>query len=381
MIHEQRRSFSYHSFDHLRFFTKSFIPPSLKNSIRPQHQSLLSTRPIRKMDNLPTTYTDPVPIAIIGGTGLSSLPSPLFEPLAVIQPTPTPWGLPSSPIAILRYTPQSSPAGLPSSLTPTVVAFLARHGAHHQYAPHEIPNRANVAALKKLGVKAAVGFSAVGSLREEVKPRDFLVAGGVVDWTKGVRPWTFFENGVVGHVSMADPFDAPLSKAVHDAISQPGVLEGEGVKAHSAGTVICIEGPQFSTRSESLLYRSLPTQPPISVINMSAVPEYKLFREAEIAYALICMSTDYDSWHSTNEGVSVEMVMGHMVANGANAKRAVAAVLEELSKEGVEGVVGERLTMATRGGVMGLHTRDKKGEEAVERLRWLFGEKWIEGGK
>lgn len=140
------------------------------------------------------------------------------------------------------------------------------------------------------------------------------------------------------------------------------------------------EGPQFSTRSESLLYRSLPTQPPISVINMSAVPECKLFREAEIAYALVCMSTDYDSWHSTNEGVSVEMVMGHMVANGANAKRAVAAVLEGLSKEGGEGVVGERWTMASRGGVMGLHKRDGRGEEAVERLRWLFGDKWIEGG-
>ena len=144
------------------------------------------------------------------------------------------------------------------------------------------------------------------------------------------------------------------------------------------------EGPQFSTRSESLLYRSLPTQPPISVINMSAVPECKLFREAEIAYALICMSTDYDSWHSTNEGVSVEMVMGHMVANGANAKRAVAAVLEELSKEeeGAQDVVGgQRWRRASRGGVMGLHKRDGRGEEAVERLRWLFGDEWVEGGE
>lgn len=200
MIHGRRTSFSLHSFQFLAL--KSFVPPPPQNkSIRPQHQSLLSTRPTRKMDNLPTTYAgkylhpssyapltthlDAVPIAIIGGTGLSSLPSPLFEPLALIPPTATPWGLPSSPIAILRYTPISPSTGLPS-VTSTVVAFLARHGAHHQYAPHEIPNRANVAALKKLGVKAAVGFSAVGSLREEVKPRDFLVAGGVVDWTKGV---------------------------------------------------------------------------------------------------------------------------------------------------------------------------------------------------
>ena len=117
---------------------------------------------------------------------------------------------------------------------------------------------------------------------------------------------------------------------------------------------------------------------------MSAVPECKLFREAEIAYALICMSTDYDSWHSTNEGVSVEMVMGHMVANGANAKRAVAAVLEELSKEeeGAKDVVGgQRWRRASRGGVMGLHKRDGRGEEAVERLRWLFGDEWVEGGE
>ena len=220
-----------------------------------------------------------------------------------------------------------------------------------------------------------------------------------------MRPWTFFEAGMVGHVSMADPFDIPLSNAVYRAINRPGVLEGEGMGVHGAGTVICIgmlyyafedvewryvmltvlactiEGPQFSTRSESLLYRSLPTNPPISCINMSAVPECKLFREAEIAYALICMSTDYDSWHSVNEGVSVEMVMGHMVANGANAKRAVAAVLEELSQEGSEEVVeARRWAGASRGAVMGLHKRDGRGEEAVGRLRWLFGEEWVKGG-
>jgi len=193
-----------------------------------------------------------------------------------------------------------------------------------------------------------------------------------------VRPWTFFESGMVGHISMADPFDKPLSDAIYKAISHPGVLEGDNVSAHKNSTVICIEGPQFSTRSESLLYRSFATTPPISVINMSAVPECQLFREAEIAYALVCMSTDYDSWHSTNEGVSVEMVMGHMVANGANAKHAVAAVLGELSKEeDGEIVKAERWQRASRGGVMGLHKRDGRGEEAVERLRWLFGDEWV----
>ena len=113
---------------------------------------------------------------------------------------------------------------------------------------------------------------------------------------------------------------------------------------------------------------------------MSAVPECKLFREAEIAYALVCMSTDYDSWHDTHEGVSVEMVMGHMVANGANAKKAVAAVLEELGKEECEEVMkAERWKGGSRGGVMGLHKAEGRGLEAVGRLRWLFGEEWVKG--
>lgn len=192
-------------FDHLRFPAFENTPtkqthhpsPPKRPLHKPPTQNGQPPHHIRRQETPPSplktptnTPADPIPIAIIGGTGLSSLPSPPFHPLALIPPTPTPWGLPSSPIAILRYTPPAPsstdppPSSAPSQ--PTIVAFLARHGAHHQYAPHEIPNRANVAALKKLGVKAAVGFSAVGSLREEVRPRDFLVAGGVVDWTKGV---------------------------------------------------------------------------------------------------------------------------------------------------------------------------------------------------
>lgn len=209
MLHRQTLIFSRQIFNHL------MLPTSIINRQRPLS---ISTKSTRKMDNLPTTYSgklpspppltetpliphpDAVPIAIIGGTGLSSLPSPPFTPLALIPPILTPWGLSSSPIAILSYTPPAPSTGLPTSSAskPTIVAFLARHGEHHQYAPHEIPNRANVAALKKLGVEAAVGFSAVGSLREEVKPRDFLVAGGVVDWTKGVssvwKLWAGYER-------------------------------------------------------------------------------------------------------------------------------------------------------------------------------------------
>lgn len=283
----------------------------------------------------------------------------------------------------------------PSSTTPITIAFLARHGPQHNLTPSEIPSRANVAALKKLGVRVAIGFSAVGSLREEVKPRDFVVAGGVVDWTKGLRgACSFFGDGVVGHVGMGEPFDRKLSGVMYDALSSPAdrekkqvVLQGEGVKVHDKGVVICIEGPQFSTRSESQLYRSFPLDPPINCVNMSAVPECKLFREAEIAYALLCMSTDYDSWRGEGEeGVSVEMVMGHMVANGENAKRAVGAILEalgremEMETEASKGVVGERLRGTNRGAVMGLGSGgDAKAVEAVERLTWLFGKEWVDG--
>lgn len=235
----------------------------------------------------------------------------------------------------------------------------------------------------------AIGFSAVGSLREEVKPRDFVVAGGVVDWTKGLRgACSFFGSGVVGHVGMGEPFDGVLSGVVYSALAgqtdKQAVLQGEGVKCHNNGVVICIEGPQFSTRSESQLYRSFPLDPPINCVNMSAVPECKLFKEAEIAYALVCMSTDYDSWKE-EEGVSVEMVMGHMVANGENAKRAVGAILEALGREmdnqaERRGVVGERLRGSNRGAVMGLGSGgDAKAVEAVERLTWLFGKEWVDG--
>ena len=198
---------------------------------------------------------------------------------------------------------------------------------------------------------------------------------------------------------MGSPFDSPLSSVVFSALSpsspadkgkKQAVLQGENTKVHDKGVVICIEGPQFSTRSESQLYRSFPLDPPINCINMSAVPECKLFKEAEIAYSLVCMSTDYDSWKTSpegeEEGVSVEMVMGHMVANGENAKRAVGAILKALGREMEmetaegRGVVGERLRGSNRGAVMGLgRGKDAKAVEAVERLTWLFGKEWVEG--
>ncbi|KAI9664303.1 MAG: S-methyl-5-thioadenosine phosphorylase [Alyxoria varia] len=315
-------------------------------------------------------YKEPIRIAVIGGTGLQSLPG--FTRTATVLPH-TPWGLPSSPIAVLEHVPSSPSKGSNAKSTP--VAFLSRHGIHHQYAPHEVPYRANMAALRRLGVRTVVVFSAVGSLQEEIKPRDFVLPDQIIDRTKGVRPFTFFENGIVGHVMFADPFDNNL----RDVISQCGhqSLQGEGVQLHTGGTLVCMEGPQFSTRAESRLYRSPPFSG--SVINMSALPEAKLAREAEMAYQMVCMSTDYDCWRGGDD-VTVEMVMGNMKANAENARRFIGSVLDELTRE-VAGPAGEgeaekvmarHLEGSARAAVEGVTHAEGRGVDAVSRVSWLF---------
>ncbi|ESZ96742.1 methylthioadenosine phosphorylase [Sclerotinia borealis F-4128] len=300
-------------------------------------------------ESLPTTFSDPVHIAVIGGTGLQSLEG--FVPIATLNPL-TPWGYPSAPIHILSHN------NVP-------VAFISRHGIHHELAPHEIPNRANIAALRSIGVRTIIAFSAVGSLREEIKPRDFVVPDQVIDRTKGVRPFTFFEKGVVGHVGFADPFDEKIAKIVREC---GHALEGKGIVMHDKGTVICMEGPAFSTRAESHMYRSWGG----SVINMSALPEAKLAREAEMVYQMICMATDYDCWHSTAD-VDVAMVMGHMHANGQNAKRLVGAVLDALSKqEHSDIVLGKHWEGKTTGMIKFMTKGEGRGEEGVKNVEFLF---------
>lgn len=143
--------------------------------------------------------------------------------MATVSPQ-TPWGRPSAPIQILEHS------GVP-------VAFLSRHGAHHELAPHEVPSRANIAALRHLGVRCVIAFSAVGSLQEHIKPMDFVVPDQVIDRTKGVRPFTFFEKGLVGHVGFADPFDAKLAAVVKGCW---GAMQGEGSTLHESGTIICM---------------------------------------------------------------------------------------------------------------------------------------------
>jgi 5'-methylthioadenosine phosphorylase len=310
------------------------------------------------MTTLPTTYPHPIPIAVIGGTGFYDLPS--FRTAAHLTPT-TPWGSPSSPLIILEHT---TPTG-----TVLPVAFLSRHGLNHEHTPSSIPNRANIAALRSVGVRCIVSFSAAGSLREEIRPRDFVVPDQVIDRTWG-REGTFFEEGLVCHVPMADPYDEGVRKVILSCAEglKEGAegVDGQGIKMHDRGTVVVIQGPAFSTRAESHMYRSWGGD----VINMSTFPEAKLAREAEIGYGQIVMSTDYDCWKG-EEDVSVEMVMGHMKANLGNAKRLVAKVLDELGKDEYADLrAGKAWEGQRRFGVSTKPEGMKK--EVREKLEWLF---------
>jgi 5'-methylthioadenosine phosphorylase len=183
------------------------------------------------------------------------------------------------------------------------VAFLSRHGAGHRLGPSEVPYAANICALKLLGVERVVSISAVGSLREELPPRSFVVPDQTIDRTVGRRR-TFFDDGVVAHVSLAEPFCAELSEQVATAAGQ------SGLPVHRGGTYVCIEGPQFSTKAESALFRSWGA----SVIGMTALPEARLAREAELCYACLAMVTDYDVWHASAGTVSVEGVLANLMA-------------------------------------------------------------------
>jgi 5'-methylthioadenosine phosphorylase len=227
-------------------------------------------------------------LAVIGGSGLYSMEG--VEHLEELE-VPTPWGLPSDRVTIAEV------GGEP-------VAFLPRHGKGHRYLPAEVPSQANIWALKWLGVQQIISVSAVGSLSESFVPGEFVLCDELVDKTSR-KPGSFFGQGVAGHIGFADPFCAGM----RDAIA--GVLRGHGHPHHTAGTYVCMEGPAFSTRAESNLHRSWKAE----LIGMTAVPEAKLAREAEICYATIAMVTDYDCWKTDEESVSVEMVVKTMKQN------------------------------------------------------------------
>lgn len=242
-------------------------------------------------------------IGIIGGSGLYEMAglSDVRE-----ERVETPFGLPSDAYVLGRLE------GRP-------VAFLARHGRGHRLLPSELNFRANIYGFKALGAEWILSASAVGSMREDVKPRDMLIPDQFFDRTKA-RPSTFFGDGLVVHVAFADPVCPALGDHLERAARE------EGATVHRGGTYVCIEGPQFSTRAESRIYRAWG----VDVIGMTNLQEAKLAREAEVCYATLALVTDYDVWHETEEDVTVEAVIAVLQENAAMAKailrRAVRAI-------------------------------------------------------
>jgi 5'-methylthioadenosine phosphorylase len=245
-------------------------------------------------------------VAIIGGSGFYKM-----EGLTDIEEVSvsTPFGDPSDAISI-------------GTLEGTKVAFLPRHGRGHRMLPSELPQRANIFALKELGVERIISVGAVGSLQEAIKPLDIVVPNQIIDRTKG-RPSTFFGEGIVGHIAFADPFCSSLSWLLASASSAAGVT------THAGGTYIAMEGPAFSTRAESELYRSWGA----SVIGMTALPEAKLAREAEICYATMSCVTDYDCWHETEESVSSDLILQNLLRNVEVSKQIVRSAIAQLPSD------------------------------------------------
>jgi 5'-methylthioadenosine phosphorylase len=248
--------------------------------------------------------TPPIQLAVIGGSGFYEMPG-LSAVEEIVVATP--------------YGPTSDAIRL-GELEGYRVAFLARHGRGHTLLPSELPQRANFWALKSLGVTRVLGVSAVGSLREDCHPGEMVTPDQLIDRTRGSRPGTFFGNGVIAHIAFADPFCARLRHAAHCA------AEAAGARVHRAGTLVVIEGPAFGTRAESELYRSWGA----SVVGMTALPEAKLAREAEICYALLAAVTDYDCWHETNEAVTADTVFVTLRHNVEVSQEAVRALVASL---------------------------------------------------
>ena len=236
-------------------------------------------------------------IGIIGGSGLYSMPGFELQNEVALD---TPWGSPSDAYVVGR-------------LAGREVAFLARHGRGHRLSPSELNFRANIYGFKALGVERIISLSAVGSLQEEHRPLDFIIPDQFFDRTRG-RPSTFFGEGLVVHISFADPICPQLAEVVHAACL------GEGVKAKRGGAYLCMEGPAFSTKAESNVYRSWG----MDVIGMTNLQEAKLAREAEICYVTVAMVTDYDCWRPHHEAVTVKEIIANLMKNAENAAKVVA---------------------------------------------------------
>jgi len=247
-------------------------------------------------------------IGVIGGSGLYEM-----EGLTDIREVAvsTPFGEPSD-------------AYITGTLNGVNMVFLPRHGRGHRLLPSEVNYRANIYGMKKLGVEQIISVSAVGSLKEEIVPGHIVIPDQFIDRTKGVRKDTFFGNGIVAHAGFADPVCTALSTTLENA------AKSVGATVHRGGTYICMEGPAFSTRAESFMYRGLDA----AVIGMTNLTEAKLAREAEICYGIIALSTDYDCWHSSHDDVSVEAIIKIIHQNVAMAKNII--------RQAVSGIASER---------------------------------------
>ena len=247
-----------------------------------------------------------VKLAVIGGSGLYDM-----EALIDVEERriPTPFGNPSDAIVI-------------GTLSGTRIAFLPRHGRGHRLTPTEVPYRANIWALKSLGVERIISISACGSMQEKYAPRHIVIPDQIYDNTKK-RSYSFFGDGLVAHLSLAEPFCPHMRQILYEAAKRAGAT------VHMGGTFITIEGPRFSTRGESHVYRSWG----MDIIGMTAVPEAQLAREAEICYATMAHVTDYDVWHEEEEAVNVEMLIANLMANAALSKQAIQELVPLLSDE------------------------------------------------
>ena len=282
-----------------------------------------------------------VVLGIIGGSGLYQMEGAEVVAEHAIS---TPFGQPSDAIVETR-------------LGYCTVFFLPRHGRGHRLLPSEVPARANVCALKMLGVTHVLAVSACGIMREEIAPGDMVVPDQIFDRTRGQRPSTFFGDGIVGHLPFADPFCGELRELLLQSAGETDAT------VHAGGTYICMEGPLFSTRAESNFYRKTADA---AVIGMTALPEAKLAREAELCYAMLAMGTDYDCWNEDEEDVTIEQVLAVMQANAATAHQIVRRLVEALPA---------RSTCACLSAAANAIVTDRGTipAETVEKLRPIYG--------
>lgn len=254
-----------------------------------------------------TSDSKPTTLGVIGGSGIYKM-----DGVTIVKEHDlmTPFGKPSDPV-------------IEAEIDGRTVYFLPRHGVGHRYLPSEVPYRANIHALKQLGVTHIMAVSACGIMKEEIHPGDMVVPDQIFDRTKGVRDSTFFGDGIAGHVTFADPFCDELRHVIYSA------AKSNNARVHDGGAYVCMEGPQFSTRAESQQYRK--TLAP-AVIGMTALPEAKLAREAEMGYAMLSLATDYDCWHETEDDVSVEAVIAVLKTNSELAHAIVKTVALTLPK-------------------------------------------------